>query len=153
MAALLGLCCHLAGCETPHSEAGPLPLDAYVKEKLGLSSYKSASTDLNDDGSAETILYATDPRWCGSGGCTLFIVAHERDSFRLVSKTTVTHLPVRLLDSATKGWRDLSVVVSGGGLMEAQNVKLAFDGASYPSNPTMPPASRMKEASGNILIP
>jgi hypothetical protein len=127
-------------------------LDVFARNELGVFAYKSALADLNADGVDEIILRATDPSWCGSGGCTLFILAHERSSFRIITRTTITKLPIRLLASSTNGWRDLSVVVQGGGIMEAQVMKLSFDGNSYPSNPSMPLASRMSEPSGTILI-
>jgi hypothetical protein len=138
------------GCTSTKDEAPSL--DAYARSELGLSAFKSARTDLDSDGDNEIILYARDQSFCGSGGCTLFIVAREGSAFRLVGRTTITKLPIRLLDTSTKGWRDLSVVIQGGGIVEAQDVKLAFDGLSYPRNPTVPPAEPITKASGTILI-
>lgn len=149
---LLALCYFLTGCVPPNAGPEPFAWHAYARTELGLSDYKSALTDLNNDGAEEIILYATDQSWCGSGGCTLFILAHEGETFRVVSKTSITKLPIRLLDSSTGGWRDISVVVQGGGIVETQDVKLVFDGKSYPTNPTMPPASPLNKASGAILI-
>lgn len=150
--ALLALCCLLTGCEKPPWGGGPPPWAAYARDQMGVSNYKSTWTDLNGDGADEIILYATDRSWCGSGGCTLFILAEEGSSYRVVSKTTITELPIRLLNSSTNGWRDLSVAVQGGGVEEARDVRLVFDGNSYPGNPTMPPATRLSETSGTILI-
>jgi hypothetical protein len=79
-------------------------------------------------------------------------LVHEKSSFRVVSKTTITQLPIRLLDSSTNGWRDISVVVHGGGIMEPQAMRLVFDGNSYPGNPTIPPAALLSKPSGTILI-
>lgn len=150
--ALFALCGLVTGCIPPTLGSGTPAWDAYAKTELGVSTYKSASVDLNDDGADEIILYATDPSWCGSGGCTLFVLAHEGSAFRVVSKTTISRPPIKLLDGSTNGWRDISVVVQGGGITEGQNVRLAFDGNRYPGNPTLPPASRLSKASGTILI-
>jgi hypothetical protein len=148
---LLFLCCLLTSCKPPWGW-GPPPWDVYAKEELNVDFYKSVWTDLNGDGIDEIILYATDSSWCGSGGCTLFILENEGSSFRVVSRTTISNLPVKLLDSSNNGWRDIAITVRGGGVMEPYEVLLSFDGESYPSNPTIPPALRLEEVSGVILI-
>lgn len=62
-------------------------------------------------------------------------------------------LPVRVLDSRSNGWRDLTVTVQGGGRIEPVEIELAFDGESYPTNPSVPPARPLQgAASGEILI-
>jgi ketosteroid isomerase-like protein len=114
--------------------------------------YSSAFADLKDDGSLEAIVYLMDRSWCGSGGCTTLILAPKDSGYELVTKITITRLPIRVLDSKTNGWHDLSVVV-GGGRISSHEVKLSFDGKAYPSNPSMPPALRLStEVGGKVVL-
>jgi hypothetical protein len=59
--------------------------------------FLSASTDLNDDGQPETIVYLIGNGWCGSGGCSAYILGNETGSFKVITRITITHLPIRLL--------------------------------------------------------
>ena len=67
-------------------------------------------------------------------------------------KATITQLPIMLLDTSSRGWRDVSVTVAGGGIPRAYSARLRFDGRQYPSNPTVPPAIPLKRMSGRVLI-
>lgn len=64
---------------------------------------------------------------------------------------TVPRLPVRLLDSSSHGWRDLSVNAGGGGAPAGQRA-MRFDGASYPRNPTADGIDRIADDAGTLLI-
>jgi hypothetical protein len=125
---------------------------SYVERTLHISSYKRADADLNGDGKPETFIYSTVPSNCGSGGCGLLILSPQKEGFRIVLRSTVTQLPIRLLKTSTHGWRDVGVTVAGGGIIQAYTARLRFDGRRYPSNPTVPPAIPMSRASGHVLI-
>ena len=89
-----------------------------------------------------TLVLMADPGWCGSGGCTLFILVPAGDGLAELSSATLVHPPVLVLDTRTNGMPDISVRVRsdsypGDG---AKFVALPFDGRTYASNPTMPPA-------------
>lgn len=115
--------------------------------------YERAFADLKDDGNPEAIIYLTDPSWCGSGGCTALIFAPHDSGFELVTKITVTRLPIRLLKTKTNGWHDLSVLVAGGGI-SAHDVKLRFNGKTYPSSPSKQPAvGPNDEVGGQVVLP
>ncbi len=115
--------------------------------------YFSAFVDLNDDGTQEAIVYLISDWWCGSGGCTTLILAPEGSSYRVVTKTTITHLPIRVLSTKSNGWHDLAVWVQGGGIVHAYEAKLSFNGKTYPSNPSMPPARRLtKHVPGEVVV-
>jgi hypothetical protein len=115
--------------------------------------YKSAFVDLNDDGTFEVAVYFTDFASCGSGGCELMILTPTKSSYKVVARTTVTRPPIRVLNSKTHGWHDITVRVSGGGIMPGYEAKLEFNGRSYPSNPTVPPARQAKgKVVGRVLI-
>jgi hypothetical protein len=115
--------------------------------------YHRAFVDLNGDGMDEVVVYLQDRGWCGSGGCTMFILRQQGASFQVVTKTTITQLPIRVLATKSHGWRDLSVGVAGGGIRPGYDAALSFDGKSYPTNPSAAPARRLDaNVEGKILI-
>jgi len=126
------------------------PATAFIQQTLEVSRYKRADADLNGDGRTEIFVYATDR--CGSGGCDLFVLSPHGRSYRLVMNSSVTQLPIRLLPTSTRGWRDVGVTVWGGGITRAYMARLRFDGHGYPDNPTAPPAIPLKQPSGKVLI-
>jgi hypothetical protein len=118
------------------------------------ASYISAFCDLNDDGTPEAVVYLTDREWCGSGGCTMLILTKKGGSWSVVTEIAITQLPIRVLSKKTNGWHSIGVWVQGGGIQPGYESVLDFDGNSYPSNPTVPPARRLKKKSaGRVLIP
>jgi len=131
--------------------APPDPVATFVRETLHVSIYKRASADLNRDGRPEVFIYVTESGRCGSGGCSLLILSPQKKGYRIVLRSTITQLPIRVLDTSSHGWRDVGVFVAGGGIRPGP-VRLRFDGRRYPSNPTIPPAVRLKRASGRVLI-
>jgi len=115
--------------------------------------YVSAWADLNGDGRAEAFVYLISGAYCGSGGCNLMIFTPEGRSWREVADMSVTNPPIRVLDSRTRGWNDISVFVAGGG-SRGYMALLTFNGTSYPDNPTVAPARRLRStARSRVLIP
>ncbi len=108
--------------------------------------YVDAFEDLNEDGIREAIVYIMGGGWCGSGGCIMLVLTPEPEgsSYRVVTKTTITRTPIRVLDRVSNGWHNLSVWVRGGGIRPGYEVELIFDGETYPTNPTAPPARPLK---------
>ena len=51
--------------------------------------------------------------WCGSGGCPTLILEREADSYKVVTRTTVTRPPIKVLPTISNGWRSISVWVQG----------------------------------------
>jgi hypothetical protein len=131
---------------------GPTGAEAFIRSNLRLKQYESASIDLNRDGAPEVIVYDDAPERCGSGGCGLIILTSAGRSYRVVTRVSITRPPIRVLSTSSHGWRDLGVKVVGGGIMRAYEARLRFDGRSYPSNPTMPPAVAVTKARGRTLI-
>ena len=118
------------------------------------TTFFDADVDLDEDGNPETLVYLMGRAFCGSGGCTLLVLASDDASFRVVSRMTLVRPPVRVLDSKSHGWRDFSVRVRGGGIQLDHEAMLQFDGTTYPSNPTMPPARRSDlSVAGLVMIP
>lgn len=130
----------------------PDPVATIVSRTLHTARYKRADADLDGDGRSEALVYVTDPSYCGSGGCTLLVLSPGERGYRMALRSTVTQLPVRLLPTFTRGWRDLGVTVSGGGITRPYVARLRFDGHSYPGNPTAAPRMSSNQPLGRVLI-
>jgi hypothetical protein len=119
-----------------------------LHERDKITRYSAVFVDLKADSSQEVIVYLTGPSWCGTGGCTMLILAPEGTSYKVVTITTVMRLPIRVLTTKTNGWHDISVEARAEG-----EVKLSFDGKTYPSNPTVPPARPLRnKVPGRVVI-
>jgi hypothetical protein len=139
------------------ADAGGAPSDklrTYINHSLGDSNdirFRTAETDLNGDGADEVVVYVTSPDYCGSGGCVTLVLEKAGAAYRTVMRATVTRLPIRVLASRHHGWKDIGVMVGGGGVSPYE-AGMAFNGRRYPSNPTTPPARRLAHPAGMILI-
>jgi len=127
------------------------PLGEYLARELEVTQYRQTDHDLNGDGSTEHIILATSRYWCGTGGCTLFVIQATGEGFTLVSRTTIVNTPVRLLDTETNEWRDLEFRARADAFT-SWRVKLTFDGSGYASNPTVPPAERVTDLPGEVIL-
>src|SRR5215831_249939 len=78
--------------------------------------YAAVATDLNGDGTKEVVVYVTGRSWCGSGGCTMLVIAPTESTYRVIARVPLVRLPIRMLTSRSNGWRDLGVWVEGGGV-------------------------------------
>lgn len=117
------------------------------------TNYQLALYDLNSDGYPEAIVFVTDSDWCGSGGCTTGIFKKKMGSWKMITKIPITRLPVRILSTKTNGWNDIGVWVQGGGVLKGYEALLPFNGKSYPGNPSVPPAKKLKDkAQGKIVL-
>lgn len=102
-----------------------------------------------------TLVYMTGPTWCGSGGCTLFVLAPGETGLVELGAVTLVHAPVIVMDTRTNGMPDIAVRVRGDYYPgEGEKfVVLPFDGHDYAANPTMPPARLLPgPADGEIGI-
>ena len=129
----------------------PSASERLIHQRLALRSYRSATADLNGDGKPEILVYATDPEMCGTGGCNLYVLSRRRDAYRIVMRSTLVQLPIRLLPTKSHGWRDIGVTVSGGGIRRSYTAAMRFNGKRYPNNPTVPPAAPVPP-SGKVII-
>jgi hypothetical protein len=136
-----------------------LELHSWVQDRAGkdeegrASRYMHALTDLNGDGMPEGLVYLTGRDRCGSGGCNLYILRRGRGVWRLINSVTIAKLPIRRLTTISRGWSDIGVHVSGGGIVDGYEAVLRFNGRRYPGNPTVAPAWRgRKGAPGQTLM-
>jgi len=83
----------------------------------------------------------------------MLILKRTDDSWEVVVGTTVTWPPMYVLANTSHGWRSIGVWVQGGGIQPGYEAELAFDGRTYPSNPTRPPARRLEgKPAGDVVI-
>lgn len=116
--------------------------------------YIAAFTKLNGGQRPEAIVHLLSNSWCGSGGCSTLILAQYGKSWRIITNIRITHTPIRILAKIKHGWHSIGVLVSGGGVTNAYEAELDFNGKTYPINPTMPPALKLNSRSiGEIIIP
>jgi len=136
-------------------------LKAYLQHYVGEPKlYDNASTryidafaDLRDNGNEDAIVYLMDDGWCGAGGCTMLVLAPTASSYRLVTRTTITRTPIRVLSTKSHGWHDIAVWVQGGGIEPGYEAKLSFNGKKYASNPSVLPAKPIKgKVAGKVAI-
>ena len=85
-------------------------------DPAGAVRYVYAEADLHADHTPETLVYLLGRETCGSGGCTLLVLRAVPDGYALVSRISIVQAPVVVARTATKGWRDLVMLVAGGGL-------------------------------------
>lgn len=115
--------------------------------------YAAAFLDLDGEGRNEAVVYLQDRHFCGTGGCGMQILTRRAEGWRVVSSTAIGWPPIRALETRSHGWRDLSVVVAGGGVIPGYEALLAFDGRTYPDNPSVPPARPLRRRPpGETLI-
>jgi hypothetical protein len=97
--------------------------------------YDVARVDLDDDGTEDVLaLMNGKSGYCGSGGCTLFVLRTQKGGLGKVGAIKVVNAPIFARKERHHGWRDLLVTVRGGGAKPGL-AALAFDGSSYPAGP------------------
>lgn len=143
-----------------HGQAGAAPsarVQKIIASTLGVSRYQGADVALDATGATrQYLVYARDSEWCGAArGCTLFILTNAGEGWRVVSRMTLVHLPVRVLPYLSHGWHDLEVSYSGqlsDGRPALVTSRMRFDGARYPLNPSVPPAEPVMFPSGDRVL-
>jgi hypothetical protein len=112
--------------------------------------YEIARADLDADGKEDVLaLMNGKSSYCGSGGCTLFILKGTGKGFTSLSSVKVVNAPIYLRKSTAHGFRDLLVTVCGGGATPGL-ASLTFDGKAYP--PGAGEANATLEAGDEILF-
>lgn len=101
--------------------------------------YHYNKVDLNGDGKLDAIVFVSGNSLCGTGGCNMLIFKNLGARFQLITEMSVSHPPLIVLSIRNKGWNDLAMFVSGGGIKTYCAI-LKFNGKSYPENPTDEPA-------------
>lgn len=107
--------------------------DPYGPDDIG-TRYSAVAVELHDK-VKDVVVYVTGNDWCSSDGCYALLLEPEGRTFRVITHFTFINLPIRVLDSTTQGWHDLTVQVRDNG-QRSRRVILKFNGASYPGNPS-----------------
>jgi hypothetical protein len=112
--------------------------------------FDAVLADLNGDTRADALVLMNGKSgYCGSGGCTLFVLQAAGDSFTKIGAVGVVHRPIYLRGTSPHGLRDLLARVGGGGAIPGFGA-LVFDGQSYPPGPGK--ASATVESTDKILF-
>jgi hypothetical protein len=131
-------------------------LQAYLKDQNSAADpstrYSAAPVSLNG-GSRNIFVYVAGRDWCGSGGCRALLLKPNRNSFKVIEEFTLVRLPVRVLPSRTNGWRDIAMLMQGGGILHGHFVILRFDGSKYPQNPSLAPSLASTIANSGAPLP
>lgn len=105
--------------------------------------YQIAEYDLNDDGNQEVLMTIPTQDYCGSGGCSMWVLNHQG---KLISKTSTVDFPIGISKTKTNGWFDLFSYSN-----RAEHV-LKFDGKVYSSNASTATVISEEERKSNTQI-
>lgn len=144
----------------------PTWLNQFVQNKIaapeGLrtAEFSWGEHDLNQDGQQDYLVIMNGMYFCGSGGCTAFLINKDNG---ILQRFTLMSEPVYVSGSRHHGWQDM-VVYSNNAWRQ-----LTFNGKKYQSNPSMAPtidrttlideasqavkASKLYQANGKNLQP
>ena len=129
----------LTFCVTSHA-ASPVVLPAQaalqkIDPAIKPDQYEIARADLDADGKEDVLALMTGKSdYCGSGGCTLFILKGTAKGFTKLGSIKVVNTPIYLGSNVTNGFHDLIATVRGGGATPGL-ATLSYDGKSYPPAP------------------
>ena len=135
------------------------PIAAAIRQSLAKDGGISADSrwlmnriDLNGDGTDEAVAYLLDPKLCGTGGCSLFVLADRgTNAWEVTDVISPSQLPVYQLAKGADGWTMLGVTIGGGGASPAV-MGVAHGADGYADNPTVAPASPAKTDGAPVLI-
>lgn len=109
-------------------------IDAELAADTAGVTFQYAFVDLDADGTDDAIALLSGGSVCGSGGCTMLIFRGDGGEFSLVSTSSITSEPIRVLSEPDTEWATLIVYARRVG-----DVLMRFDGNGYPMNPSMQP--------------
>lgn len=109
-------------------------------ERQPAQRYTWNRVDLNGDGKPELVAQVLGPMVCGTGGCPLLIFREPRPGqLELITRMSLFKEPLIVIERRHNGWKELVTRVrvdAGHGYF----AELLYDGQSYPTNPSVPPA-------------
>jgi len=123
-------------------------------EETKTTRYSAAFVDLRDDQTKDVLIYLSSDGWCGTGGCTMLILAPEGTFYRVVTKIPAVRLPIRLLATKSNGWHDIGVVARRNGTEPLYEAILSSDGKSYPPSVSEAGGAELEKIMpGRIVMP
>ncbi len=125
-----------------------LLVDNYLKEDMEYleardRKFQFFKVDLNEDGEEEYFIRFMSPWFCGTGGCSFYLLSHEGE---MITSFTVMSEPVWVEPTKKNGWKIL-LVRDRGVLRE-----LVYENGTYPPNPTVVDEAPYDAASGEALV-
>lgn len=99
--------------------------------------YLYDTVTLRDGGKPQVLVLLEGSYFCGSGGC-MALILDSAPFYALLARFTLMNPEWLVTRQKHHGWRDIVVRVSGGGAKPCYTV-LAFDGKTYPENPSTAP--------------
>jgi hypothetical protein len=119
----------------------------YISGRWGQSfpetRYRATLIDLNGDGRREAVVLMDGSDWCGSGGCSLWVLTPRGRSWRMVTQATVMNPPIRVLPSRSHGWSELGAMVDDGAGRDYE-VRLSVNGRLNPTVTRLPEPSNAR---------
>jgi hypothetical protein len=112
--------------------------------QAGSLRYAWSRVDLNGDGTPEVVATVVGPFVCGTGGCPLLIFQERKGTLIPVTTMSLFKEPLIVSERRSNGWKDLISRVRLDAARSTYAV-LPFDGRSYPTNPSVPPAQRLQK--------
>lgn len=149
---VLPLVCVKAGAQTARESRLVAALREVYSEDDGEARYFLRWFDLSGNGTPEAIVHVVGPSVCGTGGCATHVFARRGGGYDLVSTIELSRPLVIAAPRRAHGWRNLIVFVAGGGILPGYYVELQFDGRTYPDNPTVKPARRVRGKPRGIIL-
>ena len=61
----------------------------------------------------------------------MMVLTEEGSSYKVITIIPAVWLPIRVLESKSHGWHDLSIWTQGGGIMRGYEEAVQFDGKDY----------------------
>ncbi|WP_062696262.1 hypothetical protein [Chryseobacterium indologenes] len=92
--------------------------------------FRYTEADLNDDGNKEIFVAMNGSYFCGTGGCTVYLLSSKGEK---INGFTVVGGPVAISSGKTNGWADLIIPSKG------KNYQVKYNGKAYPGNPSVQP--------------
>ncbi|WP_432784919.1 META domain-containing protein [Cyanobium sp. BSA11S] len=115
--------------------------------------YAYNSIDLSGDRQDELVATVIGPYACGTGGCNAYVFKSgpKQKGLRLVSQMSLFKPPLVVSDQRHNGWRDLisRVRIDAG---HGYYTRLPYNGRSYPSNPSVPPAEPLRRPVSGVAL-
>jgi len=111
--------------------------------EAGSLRYSWNRVDLNGDSTPEVVATVEGPMVCGTGGCPLLIFQERKGTLVPITTMSLFKEPLIVSERRSNGWRNLITRVRLDAARSTYAV-LAFDGRTYPTNPSVPPAQPLK---------
>jgi hypothetical protein len=108
--------------------------------------------DLNDDGQQEVLVWLHGLTVGGSSGYTTQIYRRVRNDYFLLWESEQTWNPIIVSTRRTRGWRNLIMLVAGGGVRPGFWTEVRFNGAEYPADPRERISVKKSRISGRAFI-